>query len=720
MLRKQKRRKSMSFFDECACNLEQQNAYRMIANTNNSFFLTGKAGTGKSTFLRHICQEVKKRFVVLAPTGVAAMNVGGQTIHSFFGLSFGVQGPNNYGSIDKDRIELLNKIDTIIIDEVSMVRCDMVDVIDRMLRRHRNDPHPFGGVQVVFVGDLFQLPPVINMADKALLRKFYKSTGYYFYDSNVLSNVKLPKIEFTKVYRQNDPAFIELLDRFRVGAVQPSDIVKLNTRVVDEDLIGIDESFRITLTTRKDDAALINENRLAEIGVKSFSYTATYFGDCSKIKDAAEDNLVLKVGAQVMFIRNIRRNGCVNGTIGVVSELSEDIIKVKLENGTVCEVETEVWEAFEYQYNESAKVVEKKVIGKMTQYPLRLAWAITIHKSQSLTFDKVAINFGKGAFTYGQTYVALSRARSFAGIELMQHINQNSVMVSRDILSFAKEYNDEKIISTELEIGEAISQHETTKDYDSLATTLCQIAEKAIKANDISYAYDLVSRALQNIADDTCLMNHLSWPIVSNDNRESVFLNAVRYLYSGYSLDAQRLLENFLIFNPEHFGAIYLLARAYELQGNTEKLKDTLDDMARIIKKAMDNGMDSTAFRKFYYRRAILHSELRGTADGITLLKMLIKENPRYDKYHIAVRNIIRKYKKYLQTEITENNTIISAILNDEIPEDEYLDILHNAINENDISWRLYRRSLSDIEFDMTEEEYLKLVEDAENLHIIE
>ena len=701
----------MSYFDECNGNVEQQNAYRMIANTNNSFFLTGKAGTGKSTFLRHICDEVKKRFVVLAPTVVAAMNVKGQTIHSFFGLSYGVQGPNNYGSIDKDRIELLNKIDTIIIDEVSMVRCDMVDVMDRMLRRHRNDPHPFGGVQVVFVGDLFQLPPVINMADKALLRKFYKSTGYYFYDSNVLSNVKLPKIEFTKVYRQNDPAFIELLDRFRVGAVQQSDIAKLNTRVVDEDLIGIDDSFRITLTTRRDDAALINDNRLAEIDAPSFTYMAMYSGDCSKCKDAAEEELVLKVGAQVMFIRNIKKNGCVNGTIGVVSELGEDIIKVRLENGMECEVETELWEAFEYRYNESAKVVEKKVIGKMTQYPLRLAWAITIHKSQSLTFDKVAINFGKGAFTYGQTYVALSRARSFAGIELMQHVNQNSVMVSRDILSFAKEYNDEKIISTELEIGEAISQHETMKDYDALATTLCRIAEKAIKANDISYAYDLVSRALQNMADDACLMNQISWPVVSNDNREGVFLNTIRYLYSNHSLDALRLLENFLIFNPEHFGAMYLLARAYEMQGNTEKLMDSLDDMARLIKKALDNGMDSTAFRKFYYRRAILHSELCGTADGLSLLKLLIKENPKYDKYHISVRDIIRKYKKYLQTEISESNTIVSAILNDEITENEFLEILHKEFGENSIAWRLYRRSLSDLKFGMTEEEFERLVE---------
>ena len=212
------------------------------------------------------------------------------------------------------------------------------------------------------------------------------------------------------------------------------------------------------------------------------------------------------------------------------------------------------------------------------------------------------------------------------------------------------------------------------------------------------------------MADDDCLMRHISWPVVSNDNREGVFLNAVRYLYSGHVLDAQRLFENFLIFNPEHFGAMYLLARAYELQGNTEKLKDSLDDMARIIKKAVDNGMDSTAFRKFYYRRAILHSELCGTADGITLLKKLIKENPRYDKYHISVRNIIRKYKKYLQTEISESNTIISAILNDEISESEYLGLLHDAINENGLAWRLYRRSLSDLEFGMTDEEYEKLI----------
>ena len=695
----------MSFFDECAGSLEQQNAYRMIANTNNSFFLTGKAGTGKSTFLRRICEEVKKRFVVLAPTGVAAVNVGGQTIHSFFGLSFGVQGPNNYGQINEARIKLLRKIDTIIIDEISMVRCDIVDVIDRMLRRYRNNSYPFGGVQLVFVGDLFQLPPVITMADKALLRKFYKSAEYYFYDSNVLNNIKLPKIEFTKVYRQDNPEFIELLDHFRVGAVQQADLAKLNSRVVDDDLIGVDESFRITLTTRRDDAALINENRLAEISTESFSYMATYSGDCSKIKDVAEEELVLKVGAQVMFIRNSKGKGWVNGTIGIVSELTDCKIKIKLECGTQCEVKTDVWESFEYQYNDAKKLVEKKVVGKLTQYPLRLAWAITIHKSQSLTFDKIAINLGKGAFTYGQTYVALSRARTLSGIDLMQYINLNSILVSKDILSFAKGYNDDRTISTELEIGEAISQYESVNDYDNLATTLCQIAAKAIRNNDINYAYYLVSRALQNIADDDCLMKQISWPALSNGSREGAFLNAVRLLYSGYSFDAQKLLEDFLVFNPEHLGAIYLLARSYELQGNTKKLMGCLEDMSCIINNALDNGMDSTAFRKFYYRRAILHSELYNTAAGITFLEMLIKENPKYDKYHIAVRNIIRKYKDYLQTEIKENNTIVSAILNDEKTEDDYLEILHNAIDENSVAWRLYRRSLSNLEFMITKDE---------------
>lgn len=702
----------MSFFDECAGNLEQQNAYRMIAKTNNSFFLTGKAGTGKSTFLRHICDEVNKRFVVLAPTGVAAMNVGGQTIHSFFGLSFGVQGPNNYGHINEERIKLIRKIDTIIIDEISMVRCDIVDVMDRMLRRHRNSSRPFGGVQVVFVGDLFQLPPVITMQDKALLRKFYSSTGYYFYDSNVLKSMKLPKIEFTKVYRQNDPAFIELLDRFRVGSVRYSDIAKLNTRVIDEDLWDADDNFRITLTTRRDDAALINETRLADIEATPFTYMASYSGDCSKCKDVAEEELTLKVGAQVMFIRNIRKIGCVNGTIGIVSELSEDKIIVQLESGKVCEVEKEVWEAFEYEYSESSKVVAKKVVGKLTQYPLRLAWAITIHKSQSLTFDKVAINLGKGAFTFGQTYVALSRARSFTGLDLMQHVDPHSIMVSKEILSFAKEFNDEKIISTELEIGEAISQYENVKDYDRLAITLCQLAGNAIKRNDISYAYDLVSRALQNVADDNCLKGSVSWDIVPNENREGVFLNAVRLLYSECYSEAQMELEKFLILNPEHFGAMYLLARSYEFQGETTKLNDCLADIAKIIKGAVDNGIDSTAFRKFYYRRAVLHSELFGTADGITLLKLLIKENPGYDKYHIAVRNIIRSYKKYLMSEVSDNDTIILAILNDEISENEFLDILHNSIDENGVAWRLYRRSLSDLEFNMTEQEYERLVEE--------
>lgn len=706
----------MSFFDECAGNLEQQNAYRMIANTNNSFFLTGKAGTGKSTFLKRVCEVVKKSFVVLAPTGVAAYNIGGQTIHSFFGLSFGVQGPHDYGRINESRIKLIERIDTIIIDEISMVRCDMVDVMDRMLRRHRNSAQPFGGVQMVFVGDLFQLPPVITSTDRAMLRRCYDSSGYYFYDSNVLKGMKLPKIEFIKVYRQTDPAFIELLDRVRIGNVLSSDIRTLNTRVIDEEMSEIDDSFRITLTTRKNDAALINENRLAKIDSKEFTYRAIHTGDCSKAKDLAEEVLTLKVGAQVMFIRNDRENGWINGTIGKVSQLDENKIVVALEDGKEREVETCKWEIIDYAYDEQSKTVKKTVIGKVTQYPLRLAWAMTIHKSQSLTFDKVAINMGAGAFTFGQTYVALSRARTFKGIDLLQHIGLNSITVSREILDFASEFNDEKVISTELEIGEAISKYEKSKDYDGLAVTLCQMAHRAIENDDIYHAYYLMSRALLNIVDDDCLFDIISWNTVSDDTREGIFLNAVKSLYSRSYADAEAILEMYLKHNPENFNAIYLLSRVYEKQGQIEKMKDCMNDMAAIISKAVDNGLASSSFRKYHYRKSLLYSSIYGNPDGIQILRHLIQENPGYDKYHIAIRDILRKYKTNLETEISDSNIIIKTILDDEASESDFLDILHDIRQKRGNEWNLYRRSLRELEFGLTDDEVARLEDEIEEL----
>ena len=706
----------MSFFDECKNNIEQMNAYRMIANTNNSFFLTGKAGTGKSTFLRNICKSVNKNFVILAPTGVAAVNVGGQTIHSFFGLSFGVQGPCNYGTISKERIRTIEKIDTIIIDEISMVRCDIIDVIDRMLRRHRKNSQPFGGVQMVFVGDMFQLTPIITFTDKPILRKFYNSRSYCFYDAKVLDIIKLPKIEFSKVYRQSDPDFIDMLDRFRVGDVQATDLNMLNSRVVDEDIVSTaDNGYRITLTTRKNDAAMINESRLASLSAKEYSFKATYEGDCSKCKDVADEDLHLKEGAQVMFIKNNHRNGWANGTIGVVSSISKDKITVILECGQEYEVDKSIWEAIEYEYDEQSKMVIKKVVGRVIQYPLRLAWAITIHKSQSLTFDKVAIDLGNGAFAYGQTYVALSRARSFSGIDLLQYVGSDSVKVSREVLEFASEFNDEKLISSELEIGEAISQFEKSKDYDMSAVTLCTMAKEAMLRNDIQQGYYLMTRVFQYVADDDCLMGLTDWQACENSSKEAMFMNAVRLLYTGRHHDAVSVLNCLLLYKPDKFNAVYHLARAYEFLEDKDHLSDCLADLSNIVKELVNNGIGSSAFRKFNYRRAVTNSLIHGNASGISILALLLQENPAYIKYHTSIRSIIQKYKQYLESEISDDNVIIKAILDESISENAFLEIVLETQKENGIAWRKYRRSLSELEFNMTDDEAKRMGKEFEN-----
>ena len=399
-------------------NREMRNAYDMIAKTNKSFFLTGRAGTGKTTFLQKVQECVDKNFIVLAPSGVAAINAGGQTIHSFFGLDLGVQGPKSYGIMNENKISLAQNVDTIIIDEVSMVRCDIMDAIDRMLRSCRHSSLPFGGVQMVFVGDIFQLPPVVRSDDKLMLRQIYGCDGTFFYSARCFKNIRLPKIEFQKIYRQSDRRFIEILDHFRMGKVTPSDLREINSCVLSSCEDADTDGLRITLSAYRQDAKFVNEERLGAIDKDEFSFEAEYQGEIGKLRDVAEECLVLKEGAQVMFTRNDSLGRWANGTLGKVSSIGSDHINVTLENGNEVSVDKETWDAYEYTYNADKKVCEKKSVGSVTQYPLRLAWAITIHKSQSLTFDRVTIDFGRGAFTFGQAYVALSRCRSLEGLRL--------------------------------------------------------------------------------------------------------------------------------------------------------------------------------------------------------------------------------------------------------------------------------------------------------------
>lgn len=681
-------------------NQEMQNAYDLIAKTNKSFFLTGRAGTGKTTFLKSIRQNVAKNFVVLAPSGVAAINAGGQTIHSFFGFDFAVQGPLSMGKMNSNKIAVAQKVDTIILDEVSMVRCDIIDAIDRMLRFCRHSSLPFGGVQMVFVGDLFQLPPVVTGTDRELMKHLYGDMSGHFYKAHCLENNTLPKIEFKKIYRQSDQEFIDILERFRTGNVSVYDLSRINQNVCGNR--RSDDDMRITLTVFKDDARTINESRLNALTTEMWKYQAKYAGVTSKLKDVVEDILDLKVGAQVMFLRNDSDCRWANGTIGKVTSLEDDKIGVMLDSGEEYMIERETWEAFDYQYDEVTKTCKKEIVGTVTQFPLRLAWAITIHKSQGLTFNKVAIDFGRGAFTYGQAYVALSRARSLEGLQLVRPIDFNSVRVSRDILTFATSYNDEKVIASELTIGEAVREFEVNGDFDGAAQKLFDMSAEQAQEGNIDYAYDLFNRAMSYVADDKCLFDR-EWVTIPVSGKESVILNAAAKLYSGETKEAISMLLSVVSMADVNFNCLYMLARALEQNENWDLAQEFMERMMSISQEMTGNGLDSAAFRKFKFRHALLSEKFYGQPNADGLVK-LIAENPHYNPYHTVLRGILQQYADRVNVEVTEDNPILKAILDPKVDEDSFMELLEENRSGKTEEWTRYRRSLSRLKLKKAEE----------------
>lgn len=674
-------------------NREMRNAYDLIAKTNKSFFLTGRAGTGKTTFLQKVQECVDKNFIVLAPSGVAAINAGGQTIHSFFGLDLGVQGPKSYGMMNENKISLAQNVDTIIIDEVSMVRCDIMDAIDRMLRSCRHSSLPFGGVQMVFVGDIFQLPPVVRSDDRLMLRQIYGCDGTFFYGAKCFKNIRLPKIEFQKIYRQSDRRFIEILDHFRMGKVTPSDLREINSRVLpsceDADMDGL----RITLSAYRQDTKFINEERLVEINKDEFSFEAEYQGETGKLRDVAEECLVLKEGAQVMFTRNDNLGRWANGTLGKVSSIGPDHINVILENGDEVNVDKETWDAYEYTYNADKKVCEKKSVGSVAQYPLCLAWAITIHKSQSLTFDRVTIDFGRGAFTFGQAYVALSRCRSLDGLRLVKKIDYNSVRVSSDALAFASSYNDEKVISDELAIGKAVNEYERKGDYDGAASKLFSMCAEEARGGNVFYAYDLLNRALSYVADDSCLFGQ-EWTAIPDVGRESAILNGAGLLYSGRTDEALCLLGSAVSASDDNFNGLYLLARAVELKEDWDTVETLYGQMIDVFRTTVDNGLDSSAFRKFKYRLAVLN-ESHYEDSGVDIIVKLIAENPNYDKYHAGLFWMLRKHRTELRFDFNGANPLMTTLLSVESSLSDFLSALRKERNAKSQAWTSYRECIS-------------------------
>ncbi len=405
-----------------------------LENTNDTLFITGRAGTGKSTLLQLFRKTTKKKTIILAPTGVAALNVKGQTLHSFFGFP---PKPLAKSEIKKRRYrKLYEKIEIIIIDEISMVRADMLDNIDYFLQINRNNPMPFGGVQMVFFGDLFQLPPVVSTdEEKMLFKTVYDSP--YFFSAEIFKMVDFEMVELRKIYRQEERHFIRLLDAVRLNKIDYDDLADINERHVPD---FVPEENYITLSTRNQIVNSINKKELEAIPLDEFTYLAKVTGNFQERLFPTDPLLKLKLGAQVMFIKNDPGKKFVNGTLGKIIDLDIDKIKVEINREgkkEIINVEKEKWEVNKYRFSEkNPNKIESEVIGTFEQYPLKHAWAITIHKSQGKTFDRAIIDMGRGAFEHGQTYVALSRCRTLNGIVLKQKLRPRDFMVDERIVQF--------------------------------------------------------------------------------------------------------------------------------------------------------------------------------------------------------------------------------------------------------------------------------------------
>jgi hypothetical protein len=418
-------------------NPELDLAFRIAQTTGASLFLTGKAGTGKTTFLRRLRDESPKRMVVVAPTGVAAMNAGGVTIHSLFQLPFGPIVPGQKVQVSKftrEKIQIIRTIDLLVIDEISMVRADVLDGLNDVLCRFRNKEKPFGGVQLLMIGDLQQLSPVARDEEWSLLRAHYETP--YFFSSKALQFIPYESIELVKVYRQSDAHFLHLLNQVRDNSMDATCLQELNARYKPEFLQGNTDGY-ITLTSHNHQAQSINQAKLAALSSPTRTYSAIIEGDFNESIYPTEENMVLKEGAQVMFLRNDPQQRFFNGKIGCVESLHGDEIIVRCDGDhSLVVVERVDWENVKYQVSDETQEIESKILGTFQQYPLKLAWAITIHKSQGLTFEKAIVEAGS-SFAHGQVYVALSRCKTLEGLVLSSPLHLRSVILDATVKGFA-------------------------------------------------------------------------------------------------------------------------------------------------------------------------------------------------------------------------------------------------------------------------------------------
>lgn len=412
-------------------NNEFRKALKLLENTSSNIFVTGKAGTGKSTLLEYFRSITMKRIAVLAPTGVAALNIKGQTIHSFFHFKPDITPDTVRRAYNTG---MYKAIDAIVIDEISMVRADLLDCVDQFMRLNGRDASlPFGGVQMIFIGDLYQLSPVVTDVEQEIFNGPYKSQ--YFFDSYAFNDLIFEFIELTKHYRQKDKEFIDLLNAIRNNSATETNLNDLNKRY-NPTFFPNDSEMYITLTSTNKLADTINNIHLSKIPKMSYTYSSSITGEFNKKVLPADENLVLKEGAQVMLLNNDTRKRWVNGSIGKIVRIGEGRIEVRLIDGSEVNVEPYTWELFKFSYDNIAKKLSSNKMGSFKQYPMTLAWAVTIHKSQGKTFDHVVIDIGAGTFASGQLYVALSRCTTLDGIVLKRRIEKGHIITDKRIVDF--------------------------------------------------------------------------------------------------------------------------------------------------------------------------------------------------------------------------------------------------------------------------------------------
>jgi len=407
---------------------EQQRFFHEIETSDSHFYITGKAGTGKSMLLQYLRYNTSRKVVVAAPTGISALNIGGQTIHSLFGIAPGLVAPES-SSLHRRAADLLRHIEMVIIDEISMVRADLMDAIDHILRMARRSSEPFGGVKLIMFGDLFQLPPVVDRSLHPYFNDMYG--GYYFFDAMVWRDTPMAVLVLTHIFRQKDEYFKQILNGIRSGSPTEEMIEALNSRAN----LYVPSGNILTLATTNAKVNQINADRMERLPTPHFSYSATVSGALEPSAFPTEAVLYLKEGAQVMLLKNDKDRRWVNGSIGRVYRLTPEMVEVEI-NGTIFEIKKEKWAKIRYVYHDESNSVKEEPLGSFTQFPLRLAWAVTIHKAQGLTYDTVAIDLGTGSFAHGQTYVALSRCTSLEGLYLTRSVVPRDIIVDQRILDF--------------------------------------------------------------------------------------------------------------------------------------------------------------------------------------------------------------------------------------------------------------------------------------------